>query len=139
VRIGSVLIQSDNSTGEPLLLHTMLPECVRDRSQAQKSWVFLLDAQIGTAASAFMAIRVLLDHGVPQDHIVFVTFLVARKGGIAMLQRAFPQVKIVTGAVDDHLEEVWLAHQAEIEDAPQIAGKKVWVVEPGMGQMGKYP
>ena len=97
VRIGSLLVQSDNETAEPLLLHTMLPNCIKDRSQAEKSWVFLLDAQvcdelnwfgydlswgqIGTGASAFMAIRVLLDHGVPEGHIVFLTFLVAQQGG----------------------------------------------------------
>ena len=64
--------------------------------------------QIGTAASAFMAIRVLLDHGVQQDHIIFVTFLVARHGGVVTLRKAFPHVKIVCSAVDDQLTERWI-------------------------------
>ena len=83
-----------------------------------------------------MAIRVLLDHGVPQDHIIFVTFLVARCGGISVLQRAFPDVKIVCGAVDDHLREMWL--EGVDEDEQPAEGRKVWVVEPGMGHIGSY-
>ena len=61
IPIGSLLIQSEDSTGEPLLLHLMLPTCIRQRHLAARSFVFLLDAQIGTGAAAFMAIRVLLE------------------------------------------------------------------------------
>ena len=47
VPLGSLVIQSDTKTGEPLLLHVMLPVCIRERHIAQNSWVFLLDAQVG--------------------------------------------------------------------------------------------
>ena len=80
-----MLIQSEDKTGEPLLLHLMLPCCIRQRHLAKKSFVFLLDAQIGTGAAAFMAIRVLLDHGVPQENIIFVTIIVAACGGVRVL------------------------------------------------------
>lgn len=92
-----------------------------------------------------MAIRVLLDHGVPQDHIVFVTFLVARYGGIVLLRKVFPRVKIVCSTVDDHLSERWL-EILEVEGegirSPELSeevtqGRKVWVVEPGMGHIGE--
>lgn len=84
-----------------------------------------------------MAIRVLLDHGVRQDHIIFITFLVARKGGISSLQRAFPAVRIVCGAVDDIIHEEWLGDKYEgEEDHQQTEGRKIWVIEPGMGQIG---
>lgn len=82
-----------------------------------------------------MAIRVLLDHGVRQDHIIFVTFLVAQTGGISILRNAFPHVKIVCGAVDEHIREVWLGdYEGAVESEGD--GRKVWVVEPGMGQIG---
>ncbi|KAF5343201.1 hypothetical protein D9756_011556, partial [Leucocoprinus leucothites] len=106
--MGSLLIQSDAVTGEPMCLQVMLPMAIRFRHMAENSWVFLLDAQIGTGAAAFMSIRILLDHGVREDHIVFVAFLVARGGGISILRRAFPEVKIVCAAVDDEMEEGWL-------------------------------
>ncbi|KAG1729668.1 uridine kinase family-domain-containing protein [Suillus paluster] len=137
VAIGSLLVQSDSKTGEPLLLHVMLPKCLRERHLAVDTWVFLLDAQVSTAASAFMAIRTLLDHGVQQDHIIFVTFLIARTGGLTVLQRAFPKVKIVTGAVDEVLREAWLeSYNEKGEGQSEGDGKKVWVVEPGMGHIG---
>ncbi|KAG6842339.1 hypothetical protein C0991_010629 [Blastosporella zonata] len=129
VPLGSLLIQSDDKTGEPLLLHSMLPHCVRLRDQAEESW-------IGTAAAAFMAVRVLLDHGVREDRIVFVTFLVARGGGVSVFRRAFPQVIIVCGAVDNEMRQGWLeGYQAD--GNPESTGRPVWVMHPGMGQIGQ--
>lgn len=103
-------------------------------------------SQISTAASAFMAIRVLLDHGVPEDHIIFVTFLIAKHGGIVMLRKAFPRIQIVCSAVDNDLSERWL-ECVDVEgeglkdpflpeDPSAKEGRKVWVVEPGMGHIG---
>lgn len=98
--------------------------------------------QIGTGAAGFMAIRVLLDHGVKPSHIIFITFLVSRSGGVAHLRRTFPEVNIVTGAVDDGLREVWLENAQRHAAYPDEDGfdnaqqHKAWVVEPGMGQIG---
>ncbi|KAG7089550.1 hypothetical protein E1B28_011223 [Marasmius oreades] len=127
VPMGTLLIQSNETNAEPLLLHAKLPLYIRLRHVAKETYVFLLDAQIGTGAAAFMSIRILLDHGVPQDHIVFVCFLVARKGGINILRKAFPHVKIVCGSVDNEMREGRLDGRE---------GRKVWVMYPGMGQIG---
>jgi uridine kinase len=91
--------------------------------------------QIGTAAAAFMAIRVLLDHGVNEDHIIFVTFLVARAGGVSILRKAFPNVKIVCSGVDEEMQEGWLEGYRG-EGNPEGLGRKVWIMKPGMGQIG---
>jgi uracil phosphoribosyltransferase len=45
VPIGSLLLQSDSKTGEPLLFQVKLPTCIRQRHRAVNTWVFLLDAQ----------------------------------------------------------------------------------------------
>ncbi|KAF8905107.1 armadillo/beta-catenin/plakoglobin [Gymnopilus junonius] len=135
VPVGSMLIQSDSKSGEAMLLHLMLPNYVRFRHLAQQAYIFLLDSQIGTAAAAFMAIRILLDHGVPEDHIIFITFIVSREGGILVLKRAFPGVKIVCGAVDDEMQEGWLEGYKG-EGNPEGNGRQVWVIKPGMGQIG---
>ena len=135
-----------------MLLHVGLPFYIRLRHLAGQTYVFVLDAQaswcnlaftvlltsspqIGTAAAAFMAIRVLLDHGVQEDRIIFVTFLVAREGGVSVLKRAFPGVKIVCGAVDNEMEEAWLEGYKG-EGNPEGMGRQVWVMKPGMGQIG---
>ena len=44
--VGSLLIQSDDKSGEPILLHSMLPVSIRERHRAEETWVFLLDAQV---------------------------------------------------------------------------------------------
>jgi hypothetical protein len=46
----------------------------------------------------------------------------------------------VTGAVDDGLKEVWVDSPNEIEGGRGASGRhKVWVIKPGMGQMGMSP
>lgn len=83
-----------------------------------------------------MSIRILIDHGVKEEHIIFVTFLVARSGGVSVLQRAFPNVRIVCGAVDDEMREGWLEGYRG-EGNPEGRGRKCWVMQPGIGQIGK--
>ncbi|ELU40731.1 armadillo/beta-catenin/plakoglobin [Rhizoctonia solani AG-1 IA] len=130
IAIGSLLIQSDPSSGEPMLLHSMLPSVVQRREESGDAWVFLLDAQIGTGAAALMAIRVLLDHGVAEDHIIFVTFLGVPRGGMAVIRKTFPGIRFVCGAVDDGLQEAWLHHE---DGTP---GRRLWSITPGMGNIG---
>lgn len=77
-----------------------------------------------------MAIRVLLDHGVQADHIIFAAFVVASGGGIVAIQEAFPGVRVVTAAVDAVLKEAWVG------DAR--TGRRVWHIEPGMGHIGEF-
>ncbi|KLT40937.1 uridine kinase [Cutaneotrichosporon oleaginosum] len=107
VPLGSMLIQSEPQSGEPLLLDVKLPESLHSRNTARTMQVLLLDSQMGTGAAALMAIRVLLDHGVPQSNITFLTFLVSRYA-VHSVHRAFPSVRIVTAAIDDELDEVRL-------------------------------
>lgn len=125
-----------------------------------------------------MALRVLLDHGVQQSRIIFVSFLVALAGGLSALRRAFPEIHIVTGAVDGVLAERRLrirARKTELQKsrAPSLSptiekrldavekdmealsvasvevdeedldndvgeGRKIWVIEPGLGQIGQF-
>lgn len=108
IPLGSVLIQSEAGSGEPFLYQLSLPAVVTaSRASAANTWVLLLDSQIGTGAAALMAVRVLLDHGVPEDHIVICTILVSKIGGVWALQAAFPRVRVVSAAADDGLEERW--------------------------------
>jgi Uracil phosphoribosyltransferase len=96
-----------------------------------------------------MAIRILLDHGVCEDRVIFITFLVARYGGVSVLRRAFPGVRIVTGAVDNGLRDGW-----SVDTGSEGKGRNVWLIgdlslqvspsviqidtllEPGIGQIG---
>eukprot|EP00123_Amoebidium_parasiticum_P013472 comp21974_c0_seq1/m.31742 comp21974_c0_seq1/g.31742 ORF comp21974_c0_seq1/g.31742 comp21974_c0_seq1/m.31742 type:complete len:495 (-) comp21974_c0_seq1:783-2267(-) len=98
IALGKILIQTDDTTGNPALHFYSLPSNVKDYH------VILMDATIATGAAGIMAIRVLLDHDVKEENIVFLS-IVAAPAGIHSVAYAFPKVKIVTTAVDDDLND----------------------------------
>lgn len=66
--------------------------------------VILMDATVATGAAAMMAIRVLLDHEVPEDNISLVSLLMA-ESGVHTIAYAFPLVSIITTAVDPEVND----------------------------------
>lgn len=98
IRIGKILIQTNQITGEPELYYLKLPKDIKDFR------VILMDATVATGAAAMMAIRVLLDHEVPEDNILLVSLLMAEVG-VHSIAYAFPKVKIVTTALDPEINE----------------------------------
>ena len=54
-----------------------------------------------------MAVRVLVDHGVPEEKIVFVTYF-AGKMGVNRLLKVFPDVKVVVCKIVEDFEERWI-------------------------------
>lgn len=128
IRIGKILIQTNLQTGEPevkilqslnnieiifclfQLYYLRLPKDIKDFK------VILMDATVATGAAAMMAIRVLLDHDVPESNILIVSLLMA-ESGVHSIAYAFPKVQIVTTAID-----------------PEINDK--FYVLPGMGNFG---
>ncbi|XP_068147009.1 uridine-cytidine kinase-like 1 isoform X1 [Drosophila tropicalis] len=110
IRIGKILIQTNLKTGEPELYYLRLPKDIKDYK------VILMDATVATGAAAMMAIRVLLDHDVPEENIILASLLMAEIG-VHSIAYAFPKVKIVTSALD-----------------PEINSK--FYVIPGIGNFG---
>ncbi|MPC17321.1 Uridine-cytidine kinase-like 1 [Portunus trituberculatus] len=74
VRIGKILIQTNLDTGEPELYYLRLPKDIKDYH------IFLMDATVATGAAAIMAIRVLLDHEVIEEHISLCSLLMTEQG-----------------------------------------------------------
>ncbi|XP_045450850.1 uridine-cytidine kinase-like 1 [Melitaea cinxia] len=98
IRIGKILIQTNQQTDEAELYYLRLPKDIKDYR------VVLMDATVATGAAAIMAIRVLLDHDVPERHISLVSLLMAEIG-VHSIAYAFPEVKIVTSALDPEINE----------------------------------
>ncbi|XP_022258382.1 uridine-cytidine kinase-like 1 [Limulus polyphemus] len=98
VRLGKILIQTNLDTGEPELYYLRLPKDIKDYQ------IILMDATVASGAAAMMAIRVLLDHDVPEDNILFCSLLAA-ESGVHTIAYAFPKVHIVTTAVDPEVNE----------------------------------
>jgi len=98
IRIGKILIQTSPETGEPGLYYLRLPKDIKDYR------VILMDATVATGAAAMMAIRVLLDHEVPEGNISLVSLLMA-ESGVHTIAYAFPLVSIITTAVDPEVND----------------------------------
>ena len=98
IPVGKILIQTSRSTGEPELYYLRLPKDIKHHR------VMLMDATVATGAAAMMAIRVLLDHEVPEENINLVSLLMA-ESGVHTIAYAFPKVKIVTTAVDKAIND----------------------------------
>lgn len=99
---GRMLIQTNYRTGEPELHYQKLPSNI-----STHDGVFLLDPQMSSGGAALMAVKVLVDYGVPEDKIVFVTY-VASKLGINRLMNVFPDLKVVACRVVEDFEERWI-------------------------------
>lgn len=110
VRLGKILIQTNQVTGEPELYYLRLPKDIKDYT------ILLLDATVATGAASIMAVRVLLDHDVPEENIMLVSLLMA-ESGVHSVAYAFPKVRIITTAVD-----------------PTVTEK--FYIEPGIGNFG---
>ncbi|XP_073092422.1 uridine-cytidine kinase-like 1 isoform X2 [Manis javanica] len=57
-------------------------------------------------AAAMMAVRVLLDHDVPEDKIFLLSLLMAEMG-VHSVAYAFPRVRIITTAVDKQVNDLF--------------------------------
>jgi uridine kinase len=62
---------------------------------------------MSSGGAALMAVQVLVDHGVPQENIVFVTYF-AGKMGLNRLTNVFPKVKVVVCMIVADYEERWI-------------------------------
>jgi uridine kinase len=101
-RLGRVLIKTNFRTGEPELHYQSLgPDIATHES------VLLLDPQMSSGAAALMAVRVLMDHGVPEENIVFVTYF-AGKLGLKRVSKVYPAVKVVVCQIVEDYQERWI-------------------------------
>ncbi|MCP3061441.1 uracil phosphoribosyltransferase [Myxococcus sp. K38C18041901] len=98
IRIGKILIQRDKVTKLPHLYYSALPPDIAKRH------VLLLDPMLATGGTALAAIQVLLDKGVAEENIIFITLITVPHGIAAVTQR-YPRVKLVTSSIEERLNE----------------------------------
>ena len=101
-KTGRILIQSNIRTGEPELHFIKLPDDINTHQS-----VLLLDPQMSSGGAALMAVQVLVDYGVPQENIVFVTYF-AGKMGLNRLTKVFPEVNVLVCKIVADYEERWI-------------------------------
>lgn len=98
IKLGKILIQRNEETAEPILYYSKLPKDIASRH------VLLLDPMLATGGSAITAIKVLKDRGVSESKIIFVN-LISCPEGLEALTQTYPEVEIVTGFVDEKLND----------------------------------
>ncbi|KAJ5478432.1 hypothetical protein N7530_003941 [Penicillium desertorum] len=99
---GRVLIQTNESNGEPELHYLKLPSQIEEHAT-----VLLIDSQMSSGGAALMAVRVLIDHGVEQQRIVFVT-CAAGERGLKRLTAVYPRINVIVGRIEEEGEPRWI-------------------------------
>lgn len=100
IKIGKILVHRTGDrlcAGEKELIYERLPVDIHER------YVLLMDPILGTGASAARAVQVLLEKGVAEGKILFLT-LVAAPEGIHNLCRRFPAMKVLTSEIDERCD-----------------------------------
>ncbi|KAI0027368.1 PRTase-like protein [Vararia minispora EC-137] len=98
VRIGKILIQRDEETTQPKLFYAKLPQDIANR------YVLLLDPMLATGGSAMKAVEVIMEHGVPEDRIIFIN-LISSPEGLQTFYKRYPKLRVITGWIDDGLND----------------------------------
>lgn len=96
IPIGKILIHS--KIGTPMLHYYKFPK------DLSNFYAILVDDQIATGAAALMAIRVVLDHQVPEDKILYIS-LIASPLGLSNITNAFPKVRVITASIEEYTIE----------------------------------
>lgn len=96
-QVGKILIQRDEETALPKLYYYKVPDLTGKQ-------VILVDPMLATAGSAKAAIKILLEKGAEENKIAFFN-VIACPEGIKAMNDAHPDVQIVTGHVDQGLNE----------------------------------
>lgn len=91
----------DEATFEPVWYYNKTPSEFKNPS---KTKVFILDPMLATGGSALAAIDLFITKGVMPQDIVFVCVICAPEG-LKLITQKYPQVQIITAALDDTLNE----------------------------------
>ena len=93
-RVGHIGLQRDERTAVASQYYAKLPRCLED------SYVLMIDPMLATGGSAVAALDLLSHAGARHIHLVCI---VAAPEGIAAVEKAYPQVPILTPVVDERL------------------------------------
>ncbi len=96
-RVGHIGLYRDPETKKPVEYLVKLPDM-------DKRICLLVDPMLATGNSLIHAIKVLIEHGVVVEDIRVVV-LVSAPEGIRNVEAVYPDVKIFTASLDDHLND----------------------------------
>lgn len=100
-RVQHIGLYRDEETLKPVWYYNKLPNVFE---KPENTYVYILDPMLATGGSAVEAIKLYVNHNVPQENIRFLCLLSAPEG-IEKVHNEFPDVKVVTTWIDKQLNE----------------------------------
>ncbi len=100
-RVHHIGIFRDEKTLKPVAYYNNLPKKFKDPN---KTYVYIFDPMLATGGSAAAAVKLFVDLGVPEKNITFIC-LISAPEGVSRISSEFPNINIITGALDNCLNE----------------------------------
>jgi len=91
----------DEKTLKPIWYYNKIP---MDIGEPEKTHIFITDPMLATGNSLIEAIKLYADKNIPLKNIKVISIISAPEG-LLNIQKKFPEVEIITAAIDSHLNE----------------------------------
>ena len=91
----------DEETLKPVWYYNKVPMIAKD---PEKFYIYITDPMLATGNSLLEAINLYARKGIPIDQIKVIC-IIAAPNGIAKIQEAYPEIEIITAALDRELNE----------------------------------
>ncbi|XP_028413809.1 uracil phosphoribosyltransferase homolog [Dendronephthya gigantea] len=96
IRIGKILIQSETTTSKPQVYYAKFPFDVDKRQ------ILLMYPLLNTGATIIEAVKVLAEHGVKEENIIFLN-LFATPHGVKNILNRFTKLRILTSEISQDI------------------------------------
>jgi uracil phosphoribosyltransferase len=97
--ISKILIQRNEETAEPMFKYMKLAPTI-----GPDATVVITEPLVATGGTLGVAIGLLKERGVKEENIIIASICTAPEG-LAILSEMYPNIKVVTIVMDDHLNE----------------------------------
>ena len=98
VKVGFIGMRRNEVTAEPQNYYNNLPRI------APNDDVLVLEPMLATGGSLSVSIRILLEHGVPEEKIIIANVIAAPEG-IKVIKENFPKLRLIITQIDERLNE----------------------------------
>jgi len=91
----------DEKTLKPVWYYNRMPMEIKN---PEKTYVYITDPMLATGNSLIEAVKLYADKKIPLKNIKLISIISAPEG-VSNIQTKFPEVDIITAALDSHLNE----------------------------------
>ena len=91
----------DEKTLKPIWYYNKVP---MEAKNPEKFYIYITDPMLATGNSLLEAVKLYADKGIPVKNIKCICIIAAPEG-IERIQKVYPDIEIITAAIDDGLNE----------------------------------